>query len=71
MLLLWSELVRAALAAFWNSTVTTDPEYWLAWQPIAMEKMVMIPKSLMDSSVKVCVEETYNFRVDTFTNIML
>ncbi|XP_053143364.1 midasin isoform X2 [Hemicordylus capensis] len=49
--LLWSELVSAALESFWSSTVTTDPEHWLAWQPISMEERKM-PKSLMDSSFK-------------------
>ncbi|XP_062836825.1 midasin isoform X1 [Anolis carolinensis] len=48
--LLWSELVSGALVAFWNSTVTSNPERWLSWQPLskAEEKR---PKSLMDKSL--------------------
>ncbi|XP_062980947.1 midasin [Elgaria multicarinata webbii] len=49
--LLWSELVSAALAAFWSSTVTLDPQRWLSWQPLSMEEKKM-PKSLMDCSVQ-------------------
>ncbi|XP_042318311.1 midasin isoform X2 [Sceloporus undulatus] len=50
--LLWSELVRAALVAFWNSTVTMDPEHWLSWQPLLKEEDDKMPNSFMDSSVK-------------------
>ncbi|XP_054829779.1 midasin [Eublepharis macularius] len=49
--LLWSELVNAALASFWSTTVTTDPEHWLAWRPASEEEKKM-PKSLMDCSLK-------------------
>ncbi|XP_060119521.1 midasin-like [Heteronotia binoei] len=49
--LLWSELVNAALASFWNTTVTTDPEHWLAWKPISAVEEKM-PSSLMDCSLK-------------------
>nr|XP_056712126.1 midasin [Euleptes europaea] len=48
---LWSELVNAALASFWSTTVTTDPEHWLAWKPVSVEEK-KIPKSLMDCSLK-------------------
>ncbi|KAL8186257.1 UNVERIFIED_CONTAM: hypothetical protein K2H54_066664, partial [Gekko kuhli] len=50
--LLWSELVNAALASFWNTTISTDPEYWLAWKPVSVEEKKK-PKSLMDCSLKV------------------
>ncbi|XP_061479315.1 midasin isoform X2 [Rhineura floridana] len=49
--LLWSELVSAALEAFWSSTVTTNPERWLSWQTLYVEEKKM-PKSLMDYSVQ-------------------
>ncbi|XP_015262586.1 PREDICTED: midasin [Gekko japonicus] len=49
--LLWSELVNAALASFWNTTVSTDPEHWLAWKPVSVEEKKK-PKSLMDCSLK-------------------
>ncbi|XP_077160450.1 midasin isoform X2 [Paroedura picta] len=48
---LWSELVNAVLMPFWNITITTDPEHWLAWKPISVEEKKM-PKSLMDCSLK-------------------
>ncbi|KAJ6665782.1 hypothetical protein lerEdw1_001254 [Lerista edwardsae] len=49
--LLWSELVSAALVSFWRSTVTTDPERWLAWQPTPLEGKKQ-PTSLMEPPVK-------------------
>uniref|UniRef100_A0A8D2KWR3 Midasin n=1 Tax=Varanus komodoensis TaxID=61221 RepID=A0A8D2KWR3_VARKO len=49
--LLWSDLVSAALAAFWSSTVTLDPQRWLSWQPLSVEGKKM-PKSLMDGSAQ-------------------
>ncbi|XP_060128572.1 midasin isoform X2 [Zootoca vivipara] len=49
--LVWSELVNAALVAFWSSVVTTNPERWLTWQPLSVEEKKM-PKSLMDCSVQ-------------------
>ncbi|KAJ7341746.1 hypothetical protein JRQ81_006597 [Phrynocephalus forsythii] len=51
MSLLWSELVSSALAFLWTSTVTTDPERWLSWDPRSKEEKKM-PKSLMDDSVQ-------------------
>lgn len=32
--LLWSELICSVLSSFWNSTVSTDPEYWSSWKPV-------------------------------------
>ncbi|XP_072854872.2 midasin isoform X1 [Pogona vitticeps] len=49
--LLWSELVSSALALFWTSTVTTDPERWLSWHPLSKEEKKM-PKCLMDNSIQ-------------------
>ncbi|XP_019393298.1 PREDICTED: midasin isoform X2 [Crocodylus porosus] len=52
MSLLWSELVNAALASFWSSTVTTDPEYWFTWTLLPDAEEGKFPNSLMDRSVK-------------------
>uniref|UniRef100_A0A8D2PY94 Midasin n=1 Tax=Varanus komodoensis TaxID=61221 RepID=A0A8D2PY94_VARKO len=59
--LLWSDLVSAALAAFWSSTVTLDPQRWLSWQPLSVEGKKM-PKSLMDGSAQVCVASLTSFK---------
>ncbi|XP_074846986.1 midasin isoform X2 [Carettochelys insculpta] len=47
MSLLWSELISSALEFFWDSTVTTDPEYWLTWKPLPGGEERKIPKSTM------------------------
>ncbi|XP_040203696.1 LOW QUALITY PROTEIN: midasin [Rana temporaria] len=31
--LLWSELICCVFSSFWDSTVSTDPDYWLSWKP--------------------------------------
>uniref|UniRef100_A0A8D0DW25 Midasin n=1 Tax=Salvator merianae TaxID=96440 RepID=A0A8D0DW25_SALMN len=48
--LLWSELVGAALVTFWKSTVTTNPERWLFWQPLSVENEKKMPKSFLEYS---------------------
>ncbi|KAM9316620.1 LOW QUALITY PROTEIN: midasin [Gastrophryne carolinensis] len=35
--LLWSELVCSVFSSFWNSTVTTDPNYWLSWKAVSSQ----------------------------------
>ncbi|XP_018427598.1 PREDICTED: midasin [Nanorana parkeri] len=32
--LLWSELICSVFSSFWNSTVSTDPDYWSSWKPV-------------------------------------
>ncbi|XP_010150908.1 PREDICTED: midasin, partial [Eurypyga helias] len=52
MSVLWSQLVNAALASFWSSTFTTDPDYWLTWRPLPATEEKNFPKSHMNCSVK-------------------
>lgn len=33
----WCELLSEALAALWNSSVTSDPDRWLKWNPLSPE----------------------------------
>ncbi|XP_040839706.1 midasin isoform X2 [Ochotona curzoniae] len=49
---LWSELLASTFASFWSSTVTTNPEYWLAWNPLPGMQQQEMPKSLLDSTLK-------------------
>lgn len=30
----WCDLLSEALAALWNSSVTSDPDRWLKWDPV-------------------------------------
>lgn len=48
---LWSELLTSTFTSFWSSTVTTNPEYWLMWNPLPGMQQEM-PKSLLDSTLK-------------------
>uniref|UniRef100_A0A8C4UIL8 Midasin n=1 Tax=Falco tinnunculus TaxID=100819 RepID=A0A8C4UIL8_FALTI len=47
-----SQLVNAALASFWSSTFTTDPDYWLTWRPLPATEEKNFSKSNMNSSMK-------------------
>ncbi|NXX88474.1 MDN1 protein, partial [Centropus bengalensis] len=51
--ILSSQIVNAALASFWSSTFTTDPDYWLTWRPLpAPEEKNFLPKSSINCSMK-------------------
>uniref|UniRef100_A0A8C0BE57 Midasin n=1 Tax=Buteo japonicus TaxID=224669 RepID=A0A8C0BE57_9AVES len=52
MSVLSSQLVNAALASFWSSTFTTDPDYWLTWRPLPATEEKNFAKSHMNCSVK-------------------
>ncbi|NXE72930.1 MDN1 protein, partial [Cochlearius cochlearius] len=52
MSILSSHLVSAALAYFWSSTFTTDPDYWLTWRPLPATEEKNFSKSHMNCSVK-------------------
>ncbi|XP_066850638.1 midasin isoform X2 [Anser cygnoides] len=52
MSILSSQLVHAALESFWNSTFTTDPDYWLTWRPLPATEEKMPSKSHLNSSMK-------------------
>ncbi|XP_055981327.1 midasin [Sorex fumeus] len=49
---LWSELFSATFGSFWSSIVTTDPEYWLTWSPLADSQQWEVPRSSLDSTLK-------------------
>ncbi|XP_075058881.1 midasin [Mixophyes fleayi] len=50
--LLWSELISSVFSSFWNSTVTTDPNYWSSWKPFSSPDNGNNPHILMEPSVK-------------------
>ncbi|XP_040284697.1 midasin isoform X1 [Bufo bufo] len=50
--LLWSELISSVLSSFWNSTVTTDPDYWASWKLHVCPDDATIPQTLMELSMK-------------------
>ncbi|XP_072355863.1 midasin [Scyliorhinus torazame] len=50
--LLSSELMSTILGAFWNSSVTTDPDYWLTWKPPASTGDDRVPETMIDKSLK-------------------
>uniref|UniRef100_A0A8C6J801 Midasin n=1 Tax=Melopsittacus undulatus TaxID=13146 RepID=A0A8C6J801_MELUD len=52
MSILSSQLVNAALASFWSSTFTTDPDYWLTWRPLPATEEKNFSKSHMNCSMK-------------------
>ncbi|XP_025949160.1 midasin [Dromaius novaehollandiae] len=52
MSVLSSQLVSAALASFWSSTFTTDPDYWLTWRPLPAAEEKNFPKSPVNCSMK-------------------
>lgn len=31
---MWCDLLSEALAALWSSSVTSDPDRWLKWDPV-------------------------------------
>ncbi|KFU91782.1 Midasin, partial [Chaetura pelagica] len=52
MAILSSQLVNAALASFWNSTFSTDPDYWLTWRPLPATDEKNFPKTHVNCSMK-------------------
>ncbi|XP_068197957.1 midasin isoform X4 [Antennarius striatus] len=38
--LVWCELLSEALAALWSSSVTSDPDLWLKWDPLRPDSLV-------------------------------
>ncbi|NWH71168.1 MDN1 protein, partial [Piaya cayana] len=52
MSVLSSQIVNAALASFWSSTFTTDPDYWLTWKPLPATEEKSFSKSNISSSMK-------------------
>ncbi|XP_066547692.1 midasin isoform X2 [Amia ocellicauda] len=42
------ELVSESLAGFWNSSVTSDPDRWLTWDPLCSEKENKPPQTLLN-----------------------
>ncbi|NXN90988.1 MDN1 protein, partial [Rhinopomastus cyanomelas] len=50
--LMSSQLVNAVLAAFWSSTFTTEPDYWLTWRPLPATEEQNFFKSHMNRSMK-------------------
>ncbi|NXY90027.1 MDN1 protein, partial [Alcedo cyanopectus] len=52
MSVLSSQLVNAALASFWSSTFTTDPDYWLTWRPLPATEEKNFSKSHVNCSMK-------------------
>ncbi|XP_068087248.1 midasin [Hyperolius riggenbachi] len=49
--LLWSELICSVFSSFWNSTVTTDPDYWSSWKAVS-SSIGTTPEVLVEPSVK-------------------
>ncbi|XP_069866566.1 midasin isoform X1 [Dipodomys merriami] len=49
---LWSELLNSTFKSFWNSTVTTNPEYWLTWNPLFYIQQKEMPNSFLDTTLK-------------------
>lgn len=49
---LWSELFISTFESSWSSTVTTNPEYWLAWSPLPSAQQQEMPKFRLDSTLK-------------------
>ncbi|XP_060061378.1 midasin [Erinaceus europaeus] len=52
MISLWSELFISTFMSFWNSTVTTNPDYWLTWSSVPGAQQREMHKSLFDSTLK-------------------
>ncbi|PIO28130.1 hypothetical protein AB205_0140350 [Aquarana catesbeiana] len=50
--LLWSELICCVFSSFWDSTVSTDPDYWLSWKPTSSPDG-STTQVLLEPSVKV------------------
>uniref|UniRef100_UPI00398F5005 midasin isoform X2 n=1 Tax=Pristiophorus japonicus TaxID=55135 RepID=UPI00398F5005 len=51
--LLCSELMLTIFGAFWTSSVTTDPDYWLTWKPPVAVGDDWAPETIvMDKSLK-------------------
>lgn len=56
---LWSELFNSTFGSSWSSMVTTDPEYWLTWSPLPNTPQQEVPKSHLDSTLKVCEHKNH------------
>ncbi|XP_078068621.1 midasin [Mustelus asterias] len=50
--LLSSELMSTTFGTFWNSSVTTDPDYWLTWKPPTSIGVDWVPETITDKSLK-------------------
>nr|XP_045010044.1 midasin isoform X2 [Jaculus jaculus] len=48
----WSGLFNSTFTSFWNSTITTNPEYWLMWSPLPSTQKIEMSRSLLDSTLK-------------------
>ena len=46
----WCELLSEALASLWSSSVTSDPERWLKWDPLSPESQMAAKSSLVPDS---------------------
>nr|XP_015209182.1 PREDICTED: midasin [Lepisosteus oculatus] len=46
------ELLSEALAVFWSSAVTSDPEHWLAWDPLTSKEEQKPPPTLLSTADK-------------------
>ncbi|XP_067097253.1 midasin [Osmerus mordax] len=46
----WCELLSEALASLWSSSVTSDPERWLKWDPLNPETQMAAKSSLVPDS---------------------
>lgn len=42
---MWCDLLSEALAALWSSSVTSDPERWLKWDPLCSEGQMTSSKT--------------------------
>ena len=51
---MWCELLSEALAALWNSSVTSDPDRWLKWNPLSAEVREPIKPHRADTVVSIC-----------------
>ncbi|XP_019064368.1 midasin isoform X2 [Fukomys damarensis] len=49
---LWSELFNSTFTSFWSSSVTTNPEFWLTWNPLLGMQQKEVPRSPLDSILK-------------------
>ncbi|XP_043542624.1 midasin isoform X1 [Chiloscyllium plagiosum] len=50
--LLSSGLMMTMFGAFWSSSITTNPDYWLTWKPPAIVGDDTIPENVIDKSLK-------------------
>ncbi|MGH0171579.1 UNVERIFIED_CONTAM: hypothetical protein FKN15_061690 [Acipenser sinensis] len=50
--LLCSELVSGALSSFWRSSVSTDPHFWLTWNPLSSADEDRTPQTPVEKSMQ-------------------